>query len=253
MLVQKKIYNTHYNNIFSNNILKKILVKHVYTKFLIYKTIILSKQKIFLLDNFLNNFIFKIRKKYKKIKKKNKFKVGSFIKCNLFIYKHSLLSFYFFKSVKLKTNFKYPIYFSLRSLKTLSTQNQFIYIFKIIRGGFLGFSNKICAFFSKNFLIQLKNNIIRFKHYFLVLTKCLPYSITQSKSFIFFNSGFTRKFRKLKKYKKNFFFKRFKFRFNCSSFYLTKKLLKFFTFKFLNYKLKYYFYNLFFKIFKFLL
>lgn len=256
MLLKKKFFIST-NKSFTDFILKKQFAKYVYTKFLIYKTVSFSKKKIILLDNYLSEFNIKIKKKFRRLNFLLNLKSGNFLKSDLFIYKHSRLKFYFFISLGFKTYIKKNIYKNLNNFKNLLVKSNLIFLFKSIRGGFLGFSNKIIGYLSKRNLIKSAENLFRYKKYCLLQNvACLPYSIDAQKSFSFYNTGFTRNFRKSKNSFRNLIFKRFKFFFNFKKFNYTRFIQYFFfILKQTSVKNSFntYFYNFFFKLYKLLL
>jgi hypothetical protein len=256
MLLAKKFFIHKKEPSFVEFLVKKTLTKYVYTKLLIYKTVTFSKKKIFLVDNFLNEFNIKIKKNFRRLNFLTKLKSGDFFKGNLFIYKHSKLSFYYFISLGFKTYIKKNIYLNLNSLKCLLKKSNFIFIFKSIRGGFLGFSNKICGYISKNILIKSKEKLLKYKKYCLLgNSTCLPFISTNAKSFFFFNTGFIKNFRKSKNSFRTLIFKRFKFFFNFNRPYYKRFLFYIISMfhRFFNKNLNNYFYNIFLKLYKFLL
>lgn len=238
------------NNISLKNILiQKLFTKYVYTKFLILTVFKISNKKLTIfLDNYFLEFSFKLKKKFKRLKYLFKIKSGKFLKCNLFLYKHSKLLSIYFLSVRFNIYLKKHIYFSLNKLKFFLQHLHLVFIFKNIRGGFLGFSNNILGFFSKNYFIRLQfyitNNInlLIYKKYFILvnLLSCLPYKYTNFSTLFIYKTGTIRNFQKIKNKKtlRRFFFKRFKFFFLVPLFILKKKikyfknnLLSFFKFK----------------------
>lgn len=256
MYLKKKTF-IYKNHSFTDALLKKQFVKYVYTKFLIYKLANFSKKKILLLDNYLSEFNIKIKKKIYRLNFLSKLKSGNFLKSDLFIYKHSRLKFYFFISLGFKTYIKKNIHSNLNTLKKNLLKSTLIFLFKSIRGGFLGFSNKIVGYLSKRTLIKSVENVVRFKKYCLLQNGTyMPYSLSSQKAFIFYNTGVTRKFRRTKNFCKNLIFKRFKFFFNFKNFHYIRFIQHFFLIlKQLNHKICFikYFSNFFFKLYRLLL
>lgn len=256
MLLKKKIFIS-INHTFTDLILKKQFTKYVYTKFLIYKTVSFSKKKIILLDNYLTEFNIKIKKKYRRLNFLLNLKSGNFLKSDLFIYNHSRLKFYFFISLGFKTYIKKNIYLTLNRFKNLLLKSNLIFLFKSIRGGFLGFSNKIVGYLSKRNLIKSSETLFRYKKYCLLQNiTCLPYALSAQKSFSFYNTGFTRNFRKSKNSFRNLIFKRFKFFFNFKKFTYIRLLQYFFLIlkqASIKNNLNIYFYNFFLTLYKLLL
>lgn len=252
------------NILFDKNIVQKSFSKYIYTKFLILAFFQISKSKSTLyLDSYYLEFSFVVKKKIKRLNYLSKIKTGKFLKCNIFIYQHSKLTSIFFFSIRFNTYIKKKIYFSLNKLKFILQQLKLVFIYKNIRGGFLGFSNNILGFFSKKYFLKLKElksklNIVFYKKYciFFNILSCLPYKYTNYSSFFFFNSGHIRTFQKIKKKKtlRRFFFKRFKFFFLIPFFILKKKILYFKNnfLKLLTYKSSFFF-NFIFKFFFILL
>lgn len=224
-------------------LIQKLFTKYVYTKFLILTVFKISKKKYTLiLDNYFLEFSFKLKKKFKRLKYLFKVKMGKFLKCNLFLYKHSKLLSIYFLSIRFNIYLKKHIYISLNKLKNFLQNLHLVFIFKNTRGGFLGFSNNILGFFSKKYFKRLKFyirkniNLLIYKKYFILLNilKCLPYKYTNFSTFFLYKAGNIRNFQKVKKKKtlRRFFFKRFKFFFIVPIFflkknitYLTKKIL----------------------------
>ena len=207
---------------FKKILIQKIFTNYVYTKFLILATFNISKFKTTLiLDNFFIEFSYKLKKKFKRVKFLSKIKMGIYLKGNFFLYRHSKLTSIFFLSIRFHAYLKKKIYFSLNNLKFLLKNLNFVFIYKNIRGGFLGFSNNIVGFFSKKYLLKLKIfikkdvNLLIYKKYFILLhlLTCLPYKYTNYSTFFMYKAGFIRNFQKIKKKKslRRFFFKRFKF------------------------------------------
>jgi hypothetical protein len=255
MLLKKKFF-IFKNKSFTDFLLKKQFAKYVYTKFLICKTVSFAKKKIILLDNYLSEFNIKIKKKFRRLNFLFNLKSGNFLKSDLFIYKHSRLNFYFFISLGFKTYIKKNIYGNINNFKNLLLKSNLIFLFKSIRGGFLGFSNKIVGYLSKRNLIRSSENLFRYKKYCILQNAtCVPYSLSFQKSFSYYNTGFTRNFGKSKSSFRNLIFKRFKFFFNFKKFnYIRFQQYFFLIIKFLNSKLVFntYFYNFFFKLYKLL-
>jgi hypothetical protein len=215
----KKKFFIFKNQSFTDFLLKKQFVKYVYTKFLIYKTVHFSKKKIILLDNYLTEFNIKIKKRFRRLKMLFDLKAGNFLKSDLFIYKHSRLSFYFFISLGFKTYIKKNIYINLITVKKLILKSNIIFLFKSIRGGFLGFSNKFIGYLSKRNLIKSAENLFRYKKYCILKNfTCMPYSFSFQKAFSYYTTGFTRNFGRSKTSFRNLLFKRFKFFFSFKKF-----------------------------------
>lgn len=226
------------------NVIQKIFTKYVYTKFLVLAVFKISKKKsILFLDNYFLEFSFKLKKKFKRLKYLFKIQTGKYLKCNFFIYKHSKLLSIYFISVRFNVYLKKKIYFSLNKLKFILQQLNLVFIFKNIRGGFLGFSNNILGFFSKihfiklEYFIKMNINLLIYKNYFILLDliTCLPYKYSNISTFFFYKSGYIRNFQKIKKKKtlRRFFFKRLKF-FFLVPFFIFKKKLLYFKNNFLN-------------------
>lgn len=256
--LQKNLY-------FKKLLIQKIFTKYVYTKFLILAVFNISKYKsVLVLDNNFIELSFKLKKKFKRLKFLFRLKTGKFLKSNFFIYRHSKLPSIYFLSIHFNIYIKKKIYFSLNKLKSLLQQLNLVFIYKSIRGGFLGFSNNILGFFSKKYFLKLKFlirknfNLLMYKNYFILLNiiNCLPYKYTQISSLTTYNSGFIRNFQKIKKKKtlRRFFFKRFRFFFLVPFFILQKKILylKKNLVKLLNYKSSFLFYFIFKILFYFL-
>lgn len=250
----KKAFFIHQNLISTDFLLKKQFAKYIYTKFLVYKTVTFTKKKIILLDNYLNEFNIKIKKKFKRLNFLSRLQSGNFFKGDLFVYKHSKLSFYFFITLGFKTYLKKNIYLNLNNLKSLLKKSNIVFIYKSIRGGFLGFSNKICGYLSKHLLLKSKEKIIKYKRYCLLYNAvCLPYMSTNLKSFFFYNTGFTKNFRKIKNSFRKLIFKRFKFLFNFNTIYYKRSLLYYISIlqtTTLKNNFNIYFYNFFLKLYK---
>lgn len=216
-------------------VLKKLCSKYLYTKFLIISNEIdLTHTLPFFLDNYSSEFFFNVKKKKKRLGFLFKRKFGGFLKADIFIYRHSKLNLIYFFSLRFKIYIKKKLFFSLNTLKHSIDHLQLVYIYKTIRGGFLGFSNNIFGFLSKKTYFKLKKkifNILFYKNYFILLNtlKCLPYSLTNFSTFIFHKVGFIRNFAKIKKKPtlRLFFFKRFKLILTSEYFLLRKNLLFF--------------------------
>jgi len=194
-----------------NILIQKLFTKYVYTKFLILSAFKISNKKFtFILDNYFLEFSFKLKKKFKRLKYLFKIKTGKFLKCNLFLYKHSKLLSIYFLSIRFNIYLKKHIYFSLNKLKKNLQSLHLVFIFKSTRGGFLGFSNNILGFFSKSYFIRLQFyikdniNLLIYKKYFILVNilSCLSYKYTNFSTFFIYNAGNTRNFQKIKK--KNF-------------------------------------------------
>jgi hypothetical protein len=247
---------------FKKFLIQKLFTKYIYTKFLILAVFNISKYKsVLILDNHFVELSFKLKKKFKRLKFLFQVKTGKFLKSNFFIYRHSKLPSIYFFSIRFNTYIKKKIYFSLNKLKFLLQQLNLVFIYKNIRGGFLGFSNNILGFFSKKyflklkFIFQKKFNLLIYKKYFILLNilNCLPYKYTNISTLTTYTAGYIRNFQKFKKKKtlRRFFFKRFKFFFLVPLFILQKKILylKKNFLKILNYKsssLFYFIFNFFF-------
>lgn len=228
-MIDKKIYFSNYD-IFNNLVINKFFSKFIYTKFLIKKKCT-RKRKIYYLslDNFFDNFFFCLRKKYKKLNVNFRLKTGFFFKSDLFIYKHSKLKYYNFQSIKYKSYLKKNIYFCLKYLKNSIFNLGLLFIYKSVRGGFLGFSNKIVGFLTLKYFIFFKKNTLFYKKYLIfAMATCLPFAITNFPVFSLYTSGFKRKFSSLRKKKlARFYFQRFKFFFSSKIIFF-KKYLKYF-------------------------
>ena len=231
------LFNFYLNTNLSlkNILIQKLFTKYVYTKFLILTVFKISKKKFTLiLDNYFLEFSFKLKKKFKRLKYLVKTKIGKFLKCNLFLYRHSKLLSIYFLSVRFNIYLKKNIYVSINKLKNLLQRLQLVFIFKSTRGGFLGFSNNILGFFSRNYFIRLqfyiKNNInlLIYKKYFILINilSCLPYKYTNFSTFFIYKAGNIRNFQKVKKKKtlRRFYFKRFKFFFLVPFFIFENKI-----------------------------
>ena len=242
------------------SILKKLCSKYLYTKFLILTdSLNLKYTSPFFLDNYFSEFTFNVKKKKNRLGFLFKRKLGSFLKADLFIYRHSKLKFIYFFSLRFKIYVKKKIFFNLHQLKYSLENLQLVYIYRSVRGGFFGFSNNIVGFLSKKTYVKLKIkkrfNILWYKNYFILINilKCLPYSLTNYSTFIFHKVGLIRNFAKIKKKStlRLFFFKRFKF-ILTSDFFLLKKNLFFFKRnlkKFLNYNSTLLFYFILFRFY----
>jgi hypothetical protein len=226
----------HKNISFKKVIIQKIFTKYVYSKFLILSTFNVSKNKITIyLDNFFIEFSYKLKKKFKRLNFLYNLRIGKYLKGNFFIYRHSKLTSIYFYSIRFNVYIKKKIYFSLNNLKYILKNLNLVFIYKNVRGGFLGFSSNILGFFSKSHFLNLNSFLIKYtslliyKKYFILfnILNCLPYKYTQIPSFFSYKASYIRNFQKVKKKKKlrRFFFKRFKFFFLISSFILKKKIL----------------------------
>lgn len=213
----------HY--IFNNFLLHKFFSRIVYPKFLILKIFPQTQRKkhLFLVENYYESFVVYLKKKYKKLGFTSKFKPAFFYKAEVFIFKHSNLKYYNFVGLTLKTYIKKNIYLHLNLLKNSINKIQILFIYKSIRGGFLGFSNKISGFLPLKFFTIGKNNIRFYKNYFILISSLLTsFFNTHYARFFIFNSGFIRNFRKVKPHLRRFFFKRFKFIFCFKNFFFKK-------------------------------
>lgn len=208
-------------------LLKKILVKYLYTKFLIYHCSTLPKKKLLLLDNYLNFFNIKVRKKRKYLKRFLRLKSSTFFKGDLFVFKHSKLKFHFFISIRSKLHFKKNLYFTLNLLKTELQQFNTLVVYKIIRGGFLAISNRIVGYVPKNLLFKSKKSFLKYKRYYLLRDMCcLTNQVSNLKSLTLYKRT-TSKMIKSKFKRSRFKSKKLKFLFN-STFFIYKKTLDFF-------------------------
>lgn len=199
-------------------LIKKSLVKVLYTKFLLFNVVKASKKKkIFFLDNYLEEFNLILKKKFRRLNFFFKLKSGNFLKGHLFTLKHAKLKFYSFISVRLKKHLKKKIDIALKSLKYFFRQSNLIFIYKSIRGGFLGFTNKISGYLSKQHLLNFNKSIFKYKKYFLLYNvSCILYSLSNNKALFFSRCGTTKNFRKRKNVSKILIFKKFKFLFNLN-------------------------------------
>ncbi len=220
---------------FNKILIQKIFSKYVYTKLLIISISNNLKYKSIIdLDNYFIEFSIKLKIKFKRLNFIFNLKLGKFLKYSIFMYKHSKLTSIFFVGARFNTYIKKNIYFALNNLKNTLDNLNLVFIYKNVRGGFLGFSNFILGFFSKKYFKQLKNfikqklNLLIYKKYFILLhiLSCLPYKYTNFSSIFLFNSGYIRTFQKIKKKKKlrRFFFKRLKFFFLMPFFFFKKKI-----------------------------
>lgn len=255
----KKSFNLHTLTLSNDLLLKKTFVIFIYTKFLIFKIIKFSKKKkIILIENYLNEFSIKLKKKFKRLNFFFKLTCGKFLNGNLFVYKHSKLKFYSFISLRLKMYLKKNIYIALKNLKFFFKKSNTIFIYKSVRGGFLGFSNSISGYLSKQLLLKSNLRVLKYKKYFLLNNIfCSMYSISNIKSFFFSNCGIIKNFNK-KKYisRRRLIFKKFKFLFTPNSTYYKRFLLRIsFIINNLNYitLFKTYFNLIFLKLYKCLL
>lgn len=216
-------------------LIQKIFTKYLYTKFLIIANFnILKYKSVLILDNYFIEFSFKQKKKIKRLNFLCQLKTGKFFKGNLFLYRHSKLPLIYFFSISFYTYIKKKIFFSFYKLQYLVQELCLVFIYKNVRGGFLGFSNNVLGFFSKKYFLNLKLylkegvNLLTYKKYFILINiiSCLPYKYTQMPTLINSSFGYSRNFQKIKIKKKLrlFFFKRFKFFFLVPFFILQKKI-----------------------------
>jgi len=137
-------------------------------------------------------------------------------------------------------------------LKNSLGKKQLFFIFKSIRGGFIGFSNKLCGFLPLNFFNINKKRILFYKKYFLFNSSLVDsFFNVNCPSLFFFSSGYIRNFNKIKKSLRHFFFTRFKFVFFFKNFFF-KKFVKYILRTFLRFNLynsKIIIFSLFFKLF----
>lgn len=245
--------------------LYKFFSKFVYSKsLLLNKYRNMSKKRLFIVDTFFNFYLFKLKRKYRKLCFFSRCKLGFFLKLDLFIYKHSKLKIYYFTSFKLKKNLRKNIYLDLKNLKNSLYSKNLIFIYKNCRGGFLGFCNKVIGFvpkkiFEKNLIIRNVNIKIYKKYFILYSITMVPYFFTNYSTFFSYQLGFIRNFSVKKKKLRRFFFKRFNFVFLSQYFYLKKYLIyflqnfNFFKLKFFKKKkLNIFFLSVFLKIFNLL-
>lgn len=240
-MLKKNVYLSHFV-IFNGFIINKFFSKYVYTKFLIKKKCLKKKKINYIsIDNFFDNFFFCLKKKYKKISLKVRLKTGFFLKSELFIYKHSKLKFYNFSGIKFKSYKKKNIYLNLNVLNNSFSNFGLLFVYKSVRGGFLGFSNKIVGFLTLKHFILFKKDILFYKKYLVIESAaCIPYNITNFPGFSLYTSGLKRHFAYLKKKSlSKFYFKRFKFIFSSKK-YFFKKYLKYFLQFFFHLKLYYF-------------
>lgn len=217
---------------FSNFFLQKFFSKFIFMKFLIIKKCLQRRRRKFIIiDNFFDCFIFCLKTKYKKLGLSSRLKTAFFFKTEFFIYKYSKLSNYSFTATILKTYIKKPIYLNLNKLKNSILSLGLLFIYKNIRGGFYGFTNKITGFLPTQYLLLLKPRLIFYKKYFLITNSaCFPYTITKLPMFLYYDSGFIRNYSFIKKDKKqlrHFFFKKFNFIFSFKKLFF-KKYLQYF-------------------------
>lgn len=257
-MLKKKSFIFHNSVIYDNLLLKKLFVKFIYTKFLIYTVINRTKKKkIFLLENYLEKFSLKLKKKFRRLNFFFKLKSGNFLKGHLFILKHSKLKFYSFVSLRLKMYLKKKIYIALKNIKYFLKQSNLIFIYKSVRGGFLGFTNKISGYLSKQHVLQSTLSFFKYNKCFLLYNvSCVSYSLSNFKSLFFSHCGVLKNFRKRKKAPKTLIFKKFKFFFSLNFKYY-KRLLRYIYFILLNFTsskfFKIYYTTLFFKVYKLIL
>lgn len=257
-MLKKKSFVFHNQITYEGLLLKKIFVKFIYTKFLIYTVLnIAKKKKIFFLDNYLEEFSIKLKKKFRRLNFFFNLKSGNFLKGQLFVFKHSKLKFYSFISLRLKFHLKKKIYFALKSLKYFFRQSNLILIYKSVRGGFLGFTNKVSGFLSKQHLLSSDISLFKYKKCFLLYNvSCVSYSLSNFKAFFFSRCGILKNFRKRKATTAILIFKKFKFFFSLNLKYY-KRFLNYISFILCNCTFssffKQYYTTLFFKLYKLLL
>jgi hypothetical protein len=253
----KKSFHLYNSSSYNDFLLKKIFVKFIYTKFLIYKIIKISKKKkIIFIENYLQEFSIKLKKKFRRLGFFFKLTCGNFLKGDLFVYKHSKLKFYSFISLRLKIYLKKNIYIALKKFKYIFTKSNTIFVYKSVRGGFLGFSNGISGYLSKQLLLKSTLRLLRYKKYFLFYNIiCVPYSIASIKSFFFFSCGMIKNFNNHKNKTRSLIFKKFKFIFTSNSIYY-KRILLYISFIMANLNyftlFKAYFNTMFLKLYKLL-
>lgn len=160
------------NYFFSRSSLSKIALnkyfsQHLYTKFFIKDLVYHKYKKVVLVDNFNFNF-FVISKTYRRMFKLFLLKPGCSLISDLFIYKHSKLHFYFFENIGLNNTPQKFVSSFLKRIKYWSDKKDFFFLYKIVRGGYFGFSKGIIGFIPK---IQIKlyaGSFIVFKNYILL-------------------------------------------------------------------------------------
>jgi len=153
MLIFNKYFNS-YHFLFNNLLLYKFFSKFIYSKFLIVNKIYRYRRKhLLIVDNYFEFILVKLKKKYKKLGFSSKLKKAFFFKADFFIYRHSKLKIYNFNSSIFKSYIKKNIYLNLKLLKNSLNKIQSLFIFRSIRGGFIGFTNKITGFLPLKFFI----------------------------------------------------------------------------------------------------
>lgn len=255
--------NTHYfisnHFFFSNFFLQKFFSKFIFMKFLIVKRFLKRRHKKFIIiDNFFDCFIFCLKIKYKKLGLSHRLKTAFFFKTEFYIYKSSKLKDYSFTGTMLKTYIKKPIYLNLNNLKNSILRLGLLFIYKSVRGGFYGFTNKITGFLPTQYLVLLKPRLIFYRKYFIITNgSCTPYVITKLPTFLYYNASFIRNYNFVKNDKKqlrHFFFKKFNFIFSFKKLFFKKYLQYFLKIILLNPNLKlaqnvfFYFYSLMLKL-----
>lgn len=214
-------------------------------------------------------FLKNLKQKQKKIPSllKNynylKFYPGKFLKRDLFIYKNSKLGGCFHYSLKKRYYIKKNIYTNLRKALFFFKAPKLIFLYKSVRGGFLGFTGNFSGFLSLKLVLKAKQTILKYKKYCLVVASCLPYSITKKRALLFTRAGMLYNFRKpnnrktrRKKYRKVFIMPILKFLFTFKHLFF-HKFLNYFSCSFNNLKnlknFKYALYNFFTHLYKILI
>jgi hypothetical protein len=189
---------------YSNHHFNTILVKKQIIYFTCSKFFLISfKKSSGILSNFIDTYCIKF-KSYKRLKRLKKIKVGKLFLKRIKTYhgKSIYCQFLYSKKLKLKRNFnKLILKYHLNILKCF-------FIKKRIKGGLLGYFNRVLGFISYKYLKKIKKKFLKNKYFFKKFFLLTTLQIKNKPSKIFLSKKRKRRkkrkffFRKKKRYKK---------------------------------------------------
>jgi hypothetical protein len=222
----------------SQIILSKCLSRNLYPKYFVRNVITLeTRKKILLVDNYFLSFL-TISDIYKNLFSSSLLKVGCSLVTDLIIYKSSKLRFFFFGLGTNVKNKNIASSFSER-LKVWFNFNENFFLYKVTRGGYLGFSKSIFGFVPQIHILLYEGQFYKHKNYIIFQAisgsnyKRIGFSTVKV-----YGGGITKNFVKSSKKQRKVLLSSLKFIFTYQ-FLFTKKWLEYFistNFQILNKK-----------------
>lgn len=211
----------------SQVILGKCLSRNLYPKYFIRNVITLeTRKKVLLVDNYFLSFS-TISNTYKNLFSSSLLKIGYSLVNDLIIYKSSKLRFFFFGlGTKVKKK-NITSSFSER-LKVWFNINENFFLYKVTRGGYLGFSKSIFGFVPQIHILLYEGQFYKRKNY--IVFQAISGSNYKRIGFPtvkIYAGGITKNFVKSSKKQRKAFLSSLKFIFTYQ-FLFTKKWLEYF-------------------------